>query len=103
MTTQPTDLLATARDIWQDTPPLDLDHGALVLAKIVGDLAGALRDGMGSSVLDVSRFWGTVYRELGNLLLTVPRLIDDAGLSLDECLRQAEQAQRAYADRVRSS
>jgi hypothetical protein len=107
VTTRSADLLATARDIWQGTPPLGLEHGALVLAKIVGDLAGALRDRHEGvtwhSELDESRCWGTVYRELGNLLLTVPRLIEDAGLPLQECLELAEQAQRDYAARVRSS
>lgn len=51
MTTQPTDLLATARDIWHDTPPLNLDT---ILRGLVGEFYPCSPDALAATYDEVS-------------------------------------------------
>jgi hypothetical protein len=95
-------LLNEGRRIWgdDDFDRLNLDEIVVRLMVGVGDLARAARDGglahAGSSTDDARRR-GEIQKELGNLILSTVRWIDDLGLDPIKCLDLAVEAQKAFA------
>ncbi|MGI8333451.1 hypothetical protein ACRYCC_26160 [Actinomadura scrupuli] len=88
-------LAASGREIWPER--LTLNHTALVLSKVAGDIAGLARDNAENpSGINPD----DLMRELGNLLLTTSRAIKDLRLNPGRCVLVAETAQRKYALRL---
>ncbi|MCP2342950.1 hypothetical protein FHU30_008342 [Actinomadura rupiterrae] len=85
------ELLALARDIWRDQPPMDLPHVAVAACTVTGDIARISRD-----ELEGAADRTTLERELGNLILSGTRWAADLGLDPEKCVQAAAQAQRRY-------
>ena len=108
-----TALLNQGRQIWGDTRH-SLDEVVVRLMVGVGDLARAARDsgvrGHGASLSkDIARGFNLgapqeleLKKELGNVILSTIRWIDDLGLDPLECLDLAAAAQEAFAKSKRS-
>ena len=83
--------------IWRDHPKLSAADQVVVLAKVLGDLSALARakDEQGGRWTGAQRTeW---VRELGNLVATSARLIDEANRDCENAVRAALASQRAYA------
>lgn len=91
-------LLVQARQIWGGEK-LTLDQIAVRLMVGVGDIARIARDhGAGSRMGGDPGPWrNELKKELGNVLFSTIRWIDDLGLDPMECLDLAIEAQEAFA------
>jgi hypothetical protein len=85
-------ILDQARAIWGPTPT-PLPHMAVVLAVVCGDIARAARDHTEGRHLDDTE----LAKELGNLVLTAVRFMDDLGYRPGHCIGLAADAQATYA------
>jgi hypothetical protein len=86
------ELLLRALDVW-GSPTATAHEAAVILTVVVGDIARIARDGTkGLDDEDAHR----MARELGNLMLTAPRLAAAFGLDPDACITAAVAAQRAW-------
>lgn len=94
-------LLVQARQIWGDDADdhLKLEEIIVRLMKSVGDIAGIVRDhGWGAEHGGDPGPWRSeLKKELGNILFSTIRWIDDLGLDPLECLDLAIAAQEAFA------
>lgn len=100
------DLLARARAIWgalDERQRLSLDEVAVDLLVVAGDIARIARSThekeLDPDFIDANDLL-PLAKELGNLLLSVPRWIEDLGISPELCLRLADAAQRSYVERL---
>jgi hypothetical protein len=93
-------LRVQARQIWGPARQT-LDEIIVRLMVGVGDLARASRDGGLPARMDLSpaaeRARAEIQKELGNVLLSTVRWIDDLGLDPLECLDLAIEAQETFA------
>lgn len=96
-------ILREGRSIWNGVPvcgePVSVPTIAIVLGKIHGDLCYQARrvlEGRDASTDDLRR-------ELGNLITTAVRWVDDLGFDIDDCLQASYTAQRAYVARTEKS
>lgn len=83
-------LLTVARSIWGPEAPMGGESAVTVLSVPLGDAARAVRD---KDQLDE---YG---RELGNLILTSVRMLDNAGLDVGDMLRLAALSQHRFVKR----
>lgn len=92
-------LKVQARQIWgpSDQPPIDFV--VLRLTVGVGDLARLARDLWTGDVdaQDHERWKRELKKELGNVVFSMIRWIDDLGLDVLECLDLAIEAQEKFA------
>ncbi len=89
------ELLINARGIWGNDR-MRLDQIVVRLMVGVGDLARAARDGRPSSPV-IDNWNAEVKKELGNLIFSTIRWCDDLGLTPEECIDAAVEAQRKFA------
>jgi len=92
-------LRVQARQIWGDDK-LTLDKIVVRLMVGVGDLARYVRDvrpGVGSHSVARDAWDHELKKELGNVLFSTIRWIDDLGLDVLECLDLAIEAQEKFA------
>ena len=92
-------LLVQARQIWGDDK-LTLDQIAVRLMVGVGDIARAARDREPGELASEDRreeWRRELKKELGNVLFSTLRWIDDLGFDVLECLDRAIEAQEAFA------
>ena len=94
-------LLVQSRQIWGDTRQR-LPEIAVRLMVGVGDIARAARDGAPAPFFDPTDEAAVERRkelkkELGNLIFSTIRWIDDLGLDVLECLDLAIEAQEKFA------
>jgi hypothetical protein len=101
-------LLVQARQIWDLPIPPELPAGwrarvpntlpeiVLRLMVGVGDLARLARDGYAEETASVNQT-NELKKELGNILFSTVRWIDDLGLDVLECLDLAIEAQEKFA------
>lgn len=85
-------LLERGRRIWGDGSPVSLGAVGECVSVIAGDLSRACRSAREGRGTDHE----AVRKELGNLLLSARRWVDDLGYDVDECLELAERAQVRY-------
>lgn len=94
------ELLTEQRAIW-GREAMSPDYALVVLAKVVGDLAGLARK------LDEHRWTPEDHyewdKELGNLICTATRLVGDHGTHPDQAVAAALDAQAEYAARLREA
>lgn len=90
-------LVAAGRAIWGERRA-DPAEAALVLGVVAGDVARAGRAWTEQGFLTGAQR-DDLARELGNIQLTVARLMDDLLMDPDVCLAAAIRAQRDYARR----
>lgn len=95
-------LLVQARQIWGDDTRQTLDEIVVRLVVVVGDIARVARDGglnlnPGGDVRPAVAHREEVKKELGNVLFSTIRWIDDLGLDPMECLDLAIEAQEKFA------
>ena len=84
-------ILSQARAIWGPTPT-PLPHMAVVLGVVVGDISRQGRAEVeGYRVND-----DELAKELGNLVLTAVRFMDDRGYRLGHCIGLAADSQTTY-------
>lgn len=76
---------------------LTLRGMVVLLAVIQGDLARQARNGMEDCAIDRAE----VAKELGNLVLSSLRWMDNLGLDADECLKCAMEAQKSYIEKLK--
>ncbi len=88
-------LAQTGHAIWgeQATTTAQVLH---ILTVVIGDVARAARTEQETGVRDL----GALERELGNLMLTAPRLEVELGLDVGSCVEAAIEAQTAYVRRI---
>lgn len=97
-------LRVQGRQIW-GTDKLSLDQIVVRLTVGVGDLARLVRDSsrVGSAATEEYRteleeaFLLELKKELGNIIFSTIRWVDDLGIDVMECLVLAIQAQEAFA------
>ena len=92
-------ILREARDIWgrrdiRSPRGVRLRHIGLAAGVVVGDLLRQARDSAPDELGEVD--WREVQKELGNLLVSSVRWLDDLGFDLDESITKAFEAQRRY-------
>lgn len=90
------EMLWAARRIW-GYEPMDLRGVAECVAVVSGDLSRqgrALGEGRAPDMAQVAK-------ELGNLMFSARRWMDDLGLDVVECLELAMVSQQEYADELR--
>lgn len=99
-------LKVQARQIWGDDR-LFLPGVVTRLMVGVGDLARLVRDGKPGSrpgvsheelVVAIAAYERELKKELGNVLFSIVRWIDDLGLDVLECLDLAVEAQEKFAN-----
>lgn len=89
-------LLERAEKIWGKRRPIhDIGDQLTLINVIIGDVARAVRE-MWEGKLNRYSALVSVEREFGNLLLSIPRWLDDLGLNVENAVQAAEDAQRAY-------
>lgn len=89
---------ADGRAIWAGHPFQSYLHVAAVLSHTVGDVAGAARDiqeGNLQQVLTDPAIWD-LKREIGNLIATSIRIVDELGWDPADVLAAAYDCQRKY-------
>lgn len=105
-------LLVQGRQIWEGAPPMGappkrhtLDEIVVRLMVGVGDLARLGRDGHGVATekneqgVELEFAWRQeLKKELGNILFSTVRWIDDLGLDPLECLELAVEAQENFVE-----
>ena len=87
------EILATARDIWGPGKNT-LEEIAIALQVVCGDISRQARDHQERGTFSVVE----IQKELGNLLLSTVRWIDDTGLNPSGCILHASSAQRIYRE-----
>lgn len=90
------ELLVEGRRIWGG-PDYDPERIAVALGVVVGDIHRQVRSLQEANSWDPQQ----VGKELGNLIFSTIRWCDDLGLNPEECILQAQAAQRSYARRLR--
>lgn len=94
-------LLERAEKIWgKGRPTYDISDQVTLLSVIIGDVARVVRD-VREGKAGRSMALEVVEREFGNLLLSIPRWLDDLGLNVENAVQAAEVAQRAYVALLR--
>lgn len=92
-----TTLLVQARQIWGKEHRHSLGEVVVRLTVGVGDLARLARDG--TSFTNDTEAWSRELRkEMGNIILSTVRWMDDFGLDPMECLDLAIEAQEKFAN-----
>lgn len=88
------ELLARARQIWDQQPAMSLEHVAVAACTVTGDIARISRAQLEGGGVDED----DLKRELGNLVVSGLRWASDLGLDVGECVAAAETAQRRYVE-----
>ena len=83
-------LLVEARKIWGDLR-MDKSEIAVALGVVYGDICRSTRDNEEEDVLK---------KELGNILFSTLRWMDDLGFETNECVRMAMSAQAKFANNL---
>lgn len=86
------ELLQKEREIWGDDKQA-LEHIVICIGKNYGDLSKQARAKIETGQFDAQE----VKKELGNMIASTVRWIDDLGFSAEECLQLALKAQQKYA------
>ena len=90
------EMLRKAREIWpEQTGPL---HIGVAMGVVYGDICRRLRDAHEGAPLNKTE----LKKELGNMLFSTIRWCDDLGLTPEECIEAAIEAQRAYRSRQKT-
>lgn len=90
-------ILAIARQIWGEEPTTDVRDISVLIGVIHGDICREARAAAEGHTVDIHE----VGKELGNLVLSATRWMDDIGLHPEWCVKAAELAQRDYAEKLR--
>lgn len=85
------ELLATERSIWGDDTQ-ELEHIVVCMGKTYGDIAKQARNKLEKGEIDEAE----LKKELGNMIASTTRWIDDLGFSVEDCIDSALESQRAY-------
>ena len=85
------ELLATERSIWGDSTQ-ELEHIVVCMGKTYGDIAKQARNKLEKGEIDEAE----LKKELGNMIASTTRWIDDLGFSVEECIDSALESQRVY-------
>jgi hypothetical protein len=94
-------LKVQARQIWGESGKPSLDWIVIRLMVGVGDLARLARDGGPRSariLAEEHERFRELKKELGNIIFSTIRWIDDLGLDVLECLDLAIEAQEKFAN-----
>jgi len=84
-------LLDEERSIW-GSKKQNLEHIVICMGKTYGDIAKEARSHLEGGTVHETE----LKKELGNMIASTIRWIDDLGYSSDECLSLALAAQKAY-------
>ena len=85
------DILIEERKIWGDTKQT-LEHVAICIGKMQGDVAAQARSKIEKGQANDTE----IMKELGNIISSTVRYVDDLGYDIEECLRLAFESQRKY-------
>jgi hypothetical protein len=85
------------RQIWGDRKH-SLDEIVVRLMVSVGDLARLAREGRSVQVSALHVYIPELKKELGNIIFSTIRWVDDLGLDVLECLDLAIEAQEKFAN-----
>jgi hypothetical protein len=85
------DLVRRARELWPTVT--DEQEMAIALGVIYGDICRYVRDHQEGKEVDETE----LKKELGNLIFSTLRRIDDRGFSAQECMKLAIEANERYA------
>jgi hypothetical protein len=88
------ELLQKERAIWGNDKQA-LEHIVICMGKNYGDLSKQARSKIENGQLDEIE----LKKELGNMIASTIRWIDDLGFSVDECIELALKSQKAYKGR----
>jgi len=84
-------LLDEERIIWGNRKQ-SLEHIVICMGKTYGDIAKEARSKLESGSVHETE----LKKELGNMISSTIRWIDDLGYGVDECIELALQSQKAY-------
>lgn len=84
-------LLSQARETWGDTK-MTKQEIVLALGVVYGDVCRQARNEHEKGTFDEAE----LKKELGNLIYSTIRWIDDLGYGIEECIEAAKKAQAAY-------
>ena len=88
------ELLQTERQIWGNDKQA-LEHIVICMGKNYGDISAQAR-----AKIDKGEFNATeLKKELGNMVASTVRWIDDLGFDVQDCLDLALKSQKAYRQR----
>lgn len=90
-------LKVQGRQIWGDSWKQDLPDIVIRLMVGVGDLARQARDDRSVQVSAVHAYKHELKKELGNIIFSTVRWVDDLGFDVLECLDLAIEAQEKFA------
>ncbi len=85
------ELLKTEREIWGNDKQA-LEHIVICMGKNYGDLSAQARSKIEKGKTDDQE----IKKELGNMIASTVRWIDDLGFDLNECINLALESQRKY-------
>lgn len=85
------EILHKEREIWGDKKQT-LEHIAVCLAKDLGDLSKEARAKIETGQFNEQE----LKKEMGNVIASMIRWIDDLGYDVNECLKLALEAQAKY-------
>ena len=85
------EILHQERIIWGDTPQ-SIEHITVSMGKVFGDISKQARTSLEGGQVDVYE----LQKELGNMIASTIRWVDDLGFSVDDCIERALEAQRKY-------
>lgn len=88
------ELLKQTRAMWGDKP-MSLEHVALALGVVLGDIFRQARNRAEDQSVDEAE----LKKELGNLISSTIRMCDDLGYDVNECLELSKQAQIRYVQK----
>lgn len=84
-------LVQEGHKIWT-TDSLDVPHAVVVLGKVLGDLNGQVRTWRETGEWDFEE----LAKELGNLVTSSLRALDELGIDVDRAMEMALDSQRQY-------
>jgi hypothetical protein len=90
------DLLKRARELWPEVT--DEQEMAIALGVIYGDICRYVRDHSEGKKVDETE----LKKELGNMIFSTLRRIDNRGFSVEECMKLAIEANQNYVRKLRS-
>jgi len=90
------ELLVEARKIWPT--PMDLSEIIVALGVIYGDICRLERDF--GPIPPGSEVWKELEKELGNIVFSTIRWMDDLDLRPGDCIASAQFAQRRFRGRI---
>lgn len=85
------ELLDQERAIWGDQKQ-SLEHIYVCMGKTYGDIAKQARNKLENGEIDETE----LKKELGNMIASTTRWVDDLGFDVEECLQLALKSQRSY-------